>query len=165
MRQNVFELSLFATSLWSNRPLDLKKPRKCHRIFFFVTKIPLVAEAVKALPYRLSWHKLSNVLLSNIPFRARICKRWRSLGSLKVYKFGLNSMRYRVSVSKRDEGILKTPIPKCRLYWSFCLCWWSNCVGSESGQKECETPAEYGLQHNSTPPTPTATHYLCILYI
>ncbi len=60
---------------------------------------------------------------------------------------------------------LKTPFPKCHLYWSFlfggvkqfCRFWtWS--------ETECKTPAEYGLQHNSTPPPP-ATHCLYILYI
>jgi hypothetical protein len=30
-----------------------------------------------------------------------------------------------------DEGTIKTPIPKCRLYWCFCLGWCSNFVGSE----------------------------------
>ena len=35
-----------------------------------------------------------------------------------------------------DEGTSKTPIPKCRLYWCFCLGWCSNFVGSESGQKQ-----------------------------
>jgi hypothetical protein len=51
-----------------------------------------------------------------------------------------------------DEGAIKTPTLKCRLYWCFSLGWCSNFVGSESGQKQ--TPAEYGLQHNSTPPLP-----------
>jgi hypothetical protein len=50
-----------------------------------------------------------------------------------------------------DEGTLKTPIHKCLFYWSFlfevvkqfCGFWiWS--------ETECKTPAEYGLQHNST---------------
>ncbi len=55
-----------------------------------------------------------------------------------------------------EEGTLKTPIPKCRHYWSICLGWWSNFVGSES-------PAEYGLQHNSTPPPPLPQpHTVCI---
>jgi hypothetical protein len=35
-----------------------------------------------------------------------------------------------------DEGTIKTPIPKCRLYWCFCLGWCSNFVGSKSGQKQ-----------------------------
>jgi hypothetical protein len=35
-----------------------------------------------------------------------------------------------------DEETIKTPIPKCRLYWCFCLGWCSNFVGSESGQKQ-----------------------------
>ncbi len=51
-----------------------------------------------------------------------------------------------------EEGTLKTPTPKCCLYLSFllgavkqfCRFWiWS--------ETECKTPAEYGLQHNSTP--------------
>jgi hypothetical protein len=33
-----------------------------------------------------------------------------------------------------DEGTLKTPTPLCRFHWSFCLGWWSNYVGSASGQ-------------------------------
>jgi hypothetical protein len=28
-----------------------------------------------------------------------------------------------------DEGTIKTPIPKCRLYWCFCLGWCSQFVG------------------------------------
>jgi hypothetical protein len=35
-----------------------------------------------------------------------------------------------------DEGTIKTPIPKCRLYWCFCLGWCSNFVGPESSQKQ-----------------------------
>ncbi len=63
-----------------------------------------------------------------------------------------------------DEGTLKTPIPKCRLYWSFLFgvvkqfyrFWtWS--------ETECKTPAEYGLQHNSThPPPPPQPYTVCI---
>jgi hypothetical protein len=41
-----------------------------------------------------------------------------------------------------DEGTLKTPIPKCRLYWSFLLGWCSNFVGSESGQKQSVKPLQ-----------------------
>ncbi len=65
------------------------------------------------------------------------------------------------------QRTLKTPIPRCCLYWSFlfgvvmqfCRFWiWS--------ERECKTPAEYGLQHNATTtPPPTATHCLYILYI
>ncbi len=62
-----------------------------------------------------------------------------------------------------DDGTLKTSISKCRLYWSFCLGWWSNFVGSESGQKQSvKLPAEYGLQHNSTPPPPPDSHILSV---
>ncbi len=35
-----------------------------------------------------------------------------------------------------DEGTIKTPIPKCRLYWCLSLGWRNNFVGSESGQKQ-----------------------------
>jgi hypothetical protein len=53
-----------------------------------------------------------------------------------------------------DEGSLKTPIPKCRLYWSFlCGVVGSNFVSSESGQRQsAKFTAEYGLQHNLTSP-------------
>jgi hypothetical protein len=54
-----------------------------------------------------------------------------------------------------DEGTLKTPIPKCRLSWSFLFGWCSNFVGPETGQKlSVKTSAEYGLKHISTPPIP-----------
>jgi hypothetical protein len=58
-------------------------------------------------------------------------------------------------IQAMDEGTLNTPIPKCRLYWSFlfgvvkqfCRFWiWA--------ETDCKTPVEYGPQHNSTPPTP-----------
>ncbi len=35
-----------------------------------------------------------------------------------------------------DEGTLKTLTPLWRFHWSFCLGWWSNLVGSASGQKQ-----------------------------
>ena len=36
-----------------------------------------------------------------------------------------------------DEGTLKTPIPKCRLYWSFLFGVVKQfCIGSEPGQKQ-----------------------------
>ncbi len=65
-----------------------------------------------------------------------------------------------------DEGTLKTPVPKCRLYGSFlfgvvkqfCRFW----ISSET---ECKTPAEYSLQHNSklpNPPQPPQPHTVCI---
>jgi hypothetical protein len=63
-----------------------------------------------------------------------------------------------------DEGTIKSPIPKCRLYWSFLF---GNFVGSESGQKQSVKllHAEDGLQQNSTPPNPTATYCLYTLYV
>jgi hypothetical protein len=60
-----------------------------------------------------------------------------------------------------DEGTMKTPIPKCRLYWCFCLWWCTNFVGSESGQKEsvnsCRILCTTQLD---TPPIPPHTHCL-----
>ncbi len=35
-------------------------------------------------------------------------------------------------------------------------------VGSESGQIQSETPAEYGLQQESIPPTPSQPHTVCL---
>jgi hypothetical protein len=71
-----------------------------------------------------------------------------------------------------DEGTMKTPILKCRLYWYFCLGWCSNFVGSESGQKQSVklTPAEYGLtSYNTTQqPPPPHSHTLSlytVLYV
>ena len=36
----------------------------------------------------------------------------------------------KLNILSMDEGIINTPIPKCRLYWCFCLGWCSNFVGS-----------------------------------
>ncbi len=67
-----------------------------------------------------------------------------------------------------DEGIIKTPIPKCRLYWCFCLEWCSNFVGSQkSGQKQSVRLLQ-SMVYNTTqypPPPPTATNCLYILYV
>jgi hypothetical protein len=60
-----------------------------------------------------------------------------------------------------NEGTLKTPIPKCRLYWSF-LFWCSNFVGSESGQKQSVKLLQ-NMVYNTTqhPPQP---HTVCKYY-
>ncbi len=59
-----------------------------------------------------------------------------------------------------DEGTL-TPIHKCRLYWSFLFRVWKQfCRFWIWSETECKTPAEYGLQHNSTPPP--QPHTVCI---
>jgi hypothetical protein len=54
-----------------------------------------------------------------------------------------------------DEETIKTPIPKCRLYWCFCLGWCSNFVGCESGQKQSVELLQ-NMVYNTTqhPPTP-----------
>jgi hypothetical protein len=71
---------------------------------------------------------------------------------------------YQQILYSMDEGTLKTPIPKCRLYWSIFWGRWSNFVGSKSVQKQSEKLLQkIGLQHDSTPPPHTATHCLYIL--
>ncbi len=47
-------------------------------------------------------------------------------------------------------------------FLGFCLGWSSNFVDYESGQIQSETPAEYGLQQESTPPTPSQPHTVSI---
>ncbi len=58
-----------------------------------------------------------------------------------------------------DEGSIKTTIPKCSLYWRFCLGWCTKFVGSESGQKHsCRIWSTTQLNN----PPPTATHELSV---
>ncbi len=64
-----------------------------------------------------------------------------------------------------NEGSLKTPIPKCRLYWSFCLGWWSNFVGSESGQKQSVKLLQNMVYNTTQHPPPPQPHTVCSLYI
>ncbi len=71
------------------------------------------------------------------------------------------------TVPYMDEGTLKTPTPFCRFHWSFCLGWWSNSVGSVSGQKQSVKFLQnmvYTAQFTPLPP-PRDTHWLYILYI
>jgi hypothetical protein len=67
-------------------------------------------------------------------------------------------------VSPLDEETIKTPIPKCRLYWCFCLGWCSNFVDSESDQNQNDKLLQ-NMFYNTTqhPPPATATHCLYIL--
>ncbi len=62
-----------------------------------------------------------------------------------------------------DEGTLKTPTSLCRFHWPFCLGWWSNLVGSASGQKQSVCRI-WSTQHNSPPlpPPPPETQTVCI---
>ncbi len=64
---------------------------------------------------------------------------------------------------RMDEGTIRTPIPKCRLYWCFCLGWCSNFVGSESGQKQSAELLQ-NMVSNTTqhPPPPTDSHTLSV---
>ncbi len=61
-----------------------------------------------------------------------------------------------------DEGTVKTPIPKYRLYWCFCLGWCSNFVGSESGQKQSVKLLQnmvYNTTQNPPPPSQPLSVY------
>jgi hypothetical protein len=64
-----------------------------------------------------------------------------------------------------DERTKKTPNPKCRLYWCFCLGWCSNFVGSDSGQKQSVQLLQ-NMVYNTTqhPPTPPhrQPHTVCV---
>ncbi len=67
-----------------------------------------------------------------------------------------------------DEGTMKTPIPKDRLYWCFCSGWYSNFVGSESDQKQSVKLLQnvvYNITQYPQPPSPTQTHCLYILQL
>jgi hypothetical protein len=59
-----------------------------------------------------------------------------------------------------DEGTIKAPIPKCRLYSFISLGWCSNFVGSESGQKQSVKLLQNMVYKTTQHPSPTATHCL-----
>ncbi len=63
-----------------------------------------------------------------------------------------------------DEWTIKTPIPKCRLCWSFCLGWWSNIVGSKSGQKQTEKLLQNMVSSTTQHPPPPSPHSDTRLY-
>ncbi len=68
------------------------------------------------------------------------------------------------TVQNLDQETKKTPIPKCRLYWCFCLGCCVNFVGSESGQKQSVKLLQ-NMVYNTTqqPPThPPQPHTVCI---
>jgi hypothetical protein len=72
------------------------------------------------------------------------------------------------SVYIMDEGTLKTPSPKCHLYWSvLCLGWGSDFVGSESGQRQSvqllQNTVWSTTQLNTChPPPPSHSHTLSV---
>jgi hypothetical protein len=61
-----------------------------------------------------------------------------------------------------DEETIKTAIPKCRLYWCFCLGWCSNFVGSESGQKQSVKLLHNMVCNTTQHPPPPQPHTACI---
>ncbi len=88
--------------------------------------------------------------------------KWGQMEMLqKVISYPLKvSAKWKQTIHGRMN--LKTPIPKCRLYWLFSLGWWSNFVGSDSGQK-LSVKLLQNMVYNTTqrpthPSPPTATH-------
>jgi hypothetical protein len=63
-----------------------------------------------------------------------------------------------------DEGTIKTPIPKCRLYWCFCLGWCNNFEGSETDQKQSVKLLQNMVYNATQHPTtlPSQPHTVCI---
>ncbi len=63
-----------------------------------------------------------------------------------------------------DEGTLKKPTPLCRFHWSFCLGWWSNLVGSASGQKQSVKFLQnmVNTAQFTPPPPPPLRHSLSV---
>jgi hypothetical protein len=66
-----------------------------------------------------------------------------------------------------DKGTLKTPNPEYRLYRSFIVWWWSNFLGSESGQKQSVKLRQNMVYSTIQPPPPpththTQPHTVCI---
>ncbi len=61
-----------------------------------------------------------------------------------------------------DDGIIKTPIPKCRLYWCFCLGWCINFVDSESGRNRVLLLQNMVYSTTQQPPPPPHSHTLSV---
>ncbi len=58
---------------------------------------------------------------------------------------------------RMDEWTIKTPIPKCRHNWYFCLVWCKNFVGSESMVRNTEFKLLQNMVYNTTQHPPTFT--------
>jgi hypothetical protein len=63
-----------------------------------------------------------------------------------------------------DEATIKTPIPKCRLYWCFCLGWCSNFVDSESGQKQSVKLLQNMVYNTTQHPPQPSVYTVCLLW-
>jgi hypothetical protein len=78
-----------------------------------------------------------------------------------------NRQQYSLLCYCMDEGTIKIPIPKCRLYWCLCLGLCSNCVDSESGQKQSNRVLSSckiwsTTQFNTPPPPPLQPHTVSV---
>jgi hypothetical protein len=94
---------------------------------------------------------------------------WATTDQLRVqgctWRFGYRPQIHFLYRDAMDTGTIKTPIPKCRLYWCFCLGWCGNFVGSKSGQKQSVKLLQ-NMVYNTTqhpPPTPQQPHTVCII--
>ncbi len=71
-----------------------------------------------------------------------------------------------VQVQVRTEGTLKTPIPKCRLYWSFLLGVVKQFCRSESGQKQGVKLLQNMVYNTTQHPRPTPqSHTLSVFTV
>jgi hypothetical protein len=61
-----------------------------------------------------------------------------------------------------DEGTLKTPIPKCRIYWSFLFRVVNQFLGSQSGQKQSVKLLLNMVYNTTQPPPPPHSHRLSV---
>jgi hypothetical protein len=70
---------------------------------------------------------------------------------------------HKMAGGSAQPSTLKTPFPKCRLCWCFCLGWCSNFVGSESGQKQSVKLLQ-NMVYNTTQASPPQPHTVCKYY-
>jgi hypothetical protein len=81
-----------------------------------------------------------------------------------TYQFKTVSVRKNLKGHSMEEGTFKTPILQCRLYWCFCLGWYSNFVGSESGHKKSVKLQQIMVYYNTTQHPPPLPHTVCMVY-
>jgi hypothetical protein len=81
--------------------------------------------------------------------------------------FNRRRRRPRISMHRSmDEGTIKTPFPKCRLYWCFCLGWCSNLEVLNLVRNRVLNSCRIWSTTQLNTPTPLpATHCLFVLFV
>jgi hypothetical protein len=108
------------------------------------------------------WRKPCNSTFKRT--QQNISQRWshvRLYGPLHVFHL---PGTYQQILYSMEEGTLKTPTPKCRLYWSLFWGWWSNFVGSESVKKQSEKLLQNMVYNTTQHPPPPHSHTVCSVY-